>query len=283
MINNLFQDIIDEITGQKPIYSDEFLTTGFESFDNILTGFQPGKFIIIGGRPAMGKTCLALNMFLKEAEKQIPVAYFSLDTNEYEIARKLISIIGNIPFNSFKRKNLSQRMQNGVIDCILDLQNMPFFIECDSQYNVKTLIDRITARVLNNAVKIIYVDNLQLLAYNDINQDHDRYGEVCIQLKKLAWELKVVIILMSGLNRRVENREGSLAKIPRICDLYGSAKIEELADIIMLVYRPAYYNIDCDSEGNDVKKDLIIYIVKHKNGPTGIAKLIFTKETFSLT
>lgn len=61
MINNLFQNIIDEVTGQEPIYSDEFFTTGFESIDNILTGFQSGKFVVIGGRPGMGGTTLALN------------------------------------------------------------------------------------------------------------------------------------------------------------------------------------------------------------------------------
>lgn len=283
MINNLFQNIIDEVTGQEPICSDEFFTTGFESIDNILTGFQSGKFVVIGGRPGMGGTTLALNMFLREAVNQIPTAYFSLDTTEREIAKKLISIAGNIPFSNFKQKTYSRRAQDKIINRILELKDIPSFVECNPQFNIDTLVNRIKVQVSSHATKIIYVDNLQLLAYNDANQDHDRYGKVCIQLKKLALELNIVIVVLSGLNRQVEYREGYEAKIPQISDLYGSSKIEGLADIILMVFRPAYYNVYYDMEGNEVRNDFCIHVVKHKNGPLGTIKLIFTKETFSLT
>ena len=283
MINNLFQDIIDEITGTRPVYSDEFLTTGFESIDNILTGFQLGKFVVIGGRPGMGVTTLALNIFLREAVNQIPAAYFSLDTTEREIAKKLISIAGNIPFCNFKQKTYSRQAQDEIINCILELKDIPSFVECNPQFNIDTLVDRIKVQVSSHATKIIYVDNLQLLAYNDANQDYDRYGEVCIQLKILASELNIVIVALSGLNRQVEYREGCEAKIPLIHDLYGSSKIEELADIILMVFRPAYYNIYYDLQGNEIRNDFCVHILKHKNGPLGVINLIFNKEAFSLT
>lgn len=283
MINNLFQDIIDEINGKRPVYSDEFLTTGFEPIDNILTGFQRGKFIVIGGRPGMGVTTLALNMFLREAVNQIPTAYFSLDTTEREIAKKLISIAGNIPFSNFKQKTYSRQAQDEIVNCILELKDIPFFVECNPQFNIDTLVDRIKVQVSSHATKIIYVDNLQLLAYNDANQDYDRYGEVCIQLKKLASELNIVIVALSGLNRQVEYREGYEAKIPQISDLYGSSKIEELADIILMVFRPSYYNIYYDMEGNEIRNDFYVHIVMHKNGPLRTVKLIINNETFCLT
>lgn len=283
MINILFQDIIDEITGKRPVFSDEFLTSGFEPIDKILTGFQLGKFVVIGGRPGMGVTTLALNMFLREAIYQIPTAYFSLDVNEREIATKLISIAGDIPFSNFKQKTYSRQIQDEIVNCILELKDIPFVVECNPQFNIDMLVDRIKVQVSSHATKIIYVDNLQLLAYNDANQDHDRYGKVCILLKKLASELNIVIVALSGLNRQVEYREGFEAKIPQISDLYGSSKIEDLADIILMVFRPSYYNIYYDMEGNEIRNDFCVHIVMHKNGPLGTAKLIITNETFCLT
>lgn len=105
-MNKLFEDIISEITSGEKFPNTDYISTGYESINLLLGGFQPGKLIVIGGRPAMGKTTLAINMMMKEVMQQIPVAYFSLDASEREIALKMISQSGNIPFSILN--NLSE-------------------------------------------------------------------------------------------------------------------------------------------------------------------------------
>lgn len=280
-MNKLFEDIISEFTSGEISHKTDYISTGYESINHLLGGFQPGKLIVIGGRPAMGKTTLVLNMMMKEVMQQIPAAYFSLDANEREIALKMISMSGNIPFsllNDFSDSNVRSQ----VLNCILDLKDASLNVECNPLFNIHSLEERIKERVIDGGMKIVYIDSLQLLAYNDERTDHDTFGEVCIRLKKLAVELNIPIVLLSGLNRQTENREGLEGKIPQISDLYGSSKIEELADVILMVYRPAYYHIYEDIDGTDLRNRFCLYVLKHKNRPVGSIDMTFHAETLSI-
>lgn len=281
-MNKLFEDIISEITSGEKFPNTDYISTGYESINLLLGGFQPGKLIVIGGRPAMGKTTLAINMMMKEVMQQIPVAYFSLDASEREIALKMISQSGNIPFSILN--NLSEsNVQNQVLNCILDLKDASFYVECNPLFNIHSLKERIKESVIDGGVKIVYIDTLQLLAYNEERMDLDTFGEVCIQLKKLAIELNIPIVLLSSLNRQPENREGLDGKIPQIGDLYGSSKIEELADIILMIYRPAYYQIYEDIDGKDLRNTTYLYVLKHKNGPLGVVDMKFYSDCLVFT
>ena len=280
-MNKLFEDIISEFTSGEISHKTDYISTGYESSNHLLGGFQPGKLIVIGGRPAMGKTTLAINMMMKEVMQQIPVAYFSLDASEREIALKIISMSGNIPF-SLLNDFSDSKVQHQVLNCMLDLKDASFYVECNSLLTIHSLIDRIKWSVTDQGVKIVYIDSLQLLAYNDERTEHDTFGEVCIQLKKLAIELNIPIVLLSSLNRQPENREGLEGKIPQISDLYGSAKIEELADVIVMIHRPAYYHVYEDTDGTDLRNRFCLYVLKHKNGPVGSVDMTFHAETLSI-
>jgi len=253
--------------------------TGFSELDNKLAGFQKSDLIILAARPSMGKTSLALDIARKAAiNHKVPVAIFSLEMSSQQLVDRMLSAESQV--DSWKIRtghNLSVEHDFKAIgEAISRLSEAPIYIDDQAGNNILKM--RAVARRLKNEGKLglIIVDYLQLMVPTNANKFGDnlvqQVTEISRSLKNLARELEVPVRALSQLSRAVEQRGGK----PRLSDLRDSGSIEQDADVVMFIHREA------DSDNGGKKEEAEILIEKHRNGPTGIAKLYFDsrKTTF---
>lgn len=253
--------------------------TGFQELDNKLAGFQKSDLIILAARPSMGKTALALDIARKAAiNHKVPVAIFSLEMSSQQLVDRMLSAESQV--DSWKLRtghNLSVDNDFKAIgDAIGRLSEAPIYIDDQPGNNILKM--RAVARRLKNEKKLglIIVDYLQLIIPSSNSHYKDnlvqQITEISHSLKNLARELEVPVLALSQLSRAVEQRGGK----PRLSDLRDSGSIEQDADVVMFIHR------ESDSDNGGRKQEAEIMIEKHRNGPTGIAKLYFDakKTTF---
>jgi replicative DNA helicase len=252
--------------------------SGFPEIDNKLAGFQKSDLIILAARPSMGKTSLALDIARRAAvNHKVPVAIFSLEMSSQQLVDRMLSAESQV--DSWKLRtghNLSVEEDFKAIgDAISKLSEAPIFIDDQPGNNILKM--RAVARRLKNekGLGLIIVDYLQLMMPTQTrNTDNivQQITEISRSLKNLARELEVPVLALSQLSRAVEQRGGK----PRLSDLRDSGSIEQDADVVMFIHR------ESDQEQGGRKEEAEILIEKHRNGPTGIAKLHFDskKTTF---
>jgi replicative DNA helicase len=252
--------------------------TGFPELDSKLAGLQKSDLIILAARPSMGKTSLALDIARKTAiANKIPVAIFSLEMSSQQLVDRMLAAESQV--DSWKIRtghNLSVDQDFKAIgEAISRLSEAPIYIDDQPGNNILKM--RAVARRLKNEGKLglIIVDYLQLMVPTQTKGNDNlvqQVTEISRSLKNLARELEVPVLALSQLSRAVEQRGGK----PRLSDLRDSGSIEQDADVVMFIHREA----DADQGGK--KEEAEILIEKHRNGPTGIAKLFFDskKTTF---
>ena len=251
--------------------------SGFPELDNKLAGFQKSDLIILAARPSMGKTSLALDIARKTAiNHKIPVAIFSLEMSSQQLVDRMLAAESQV--DSWKLRtghDLSVEHDfKAVGDAISRLSEAPIYIDDQPGNNILKM--RATARRLKNekGLGLIIVDYLQLIIPTANKNDNlvQQITEISHALKNLARELEVPVIALSQLSRAVEQRGGK----PRLSDLRDSGSIEQDADVVMFIHREA------DQDAGGRKQEAEILIEKHRNGPTGIARLYFDskKTTF---
>lgn len=252
---------------------------GFEQLDNITAGFQPTDLIILAGRPAMGKTSLAVNMAFQTASRGIPAAFFTIEMSHTQLTNRIISSVCEIPGEKILRGQLTQEDWYK-IDTRVNAMNTPLYIDDTPSLSIFQLRSKARNLIRTKGVKIIFVDYLQLMTTGSDRQG-TRQEEVAIvsrSLKALAKELNVPIVALSQLNRGVESREGLEGKRPQLSDLRESGAIEQDADMVIFVHRPEYYHIYQDDNGKDLHGMAQIIIAKHRKGKTGDILLSFKSE-----
>lgn len=255
--------------------------SGFPEIDNKLAGFQKSDLIILAARPSMGKTSLALDIARKSAiNHKVPVAIFSLEMSSQQLVDRMLSAESQVDAWKIRTgHNLSAQDDFKAIgEAIGRLSEAPIFIDDQPGNNILKM--RAVARRLKNekGLGLIVVDYLQLMLPTNANKNGDnvvqQVTEISRSLKNLARELDVPVLALSQLSRAVEQRGGK----PRLSDLRDSGSIEQDADVVMFIHR------ESDQEVGGRKEEAEIMIEKHRNGPTGIAKLHFdTKKTTFLS
>jgi replicative DNA helicase len=245
--------------------------SGFSDLDELTTGFQPGDFIIIGGRPSMGKTALGLNIAQHVGrELKEPVAIFSLEMSKEQLAMRMLCAEAKVDSSSVRKGIFSKEDWRRLTGAAGRLAEAPIFIDDSSDITVLEM--RAKARRLKNehgALSLVVVDYLQLMrGRGSFERREQEISEISRSLKGLAKELKVPVIALSQLNRSVEQREN---KRPNLSDLRESGAIEQDADVILFLYREEVYNKN--SPSNRGKAEMII--AKQRNGPTAIIPLTF--------
>ena len=253
--------------------------SGYEKVDNILAGFQPSDLIILAGRPAMGKTALAVCLAWNIVKRDIPVAFFSLEMSHPQLTNRIISNVCSIPGDKILRGTLNPEDWNRLDKSV---NNMDRQLYIDDTPGLTTYQLRSKARYLVRAkgVKIIFVDYLQLMnvSEGEYNTKQEKVAIISSALKSLAKELNVPVVALSQLNRGIENREGLEGKRPQLSDLRESGAIEQDADVVIFVHRPEYYHIYQDDNGNDLHNVAQIIIAKHRKGATGDVNLKFESK-----
>jgi replicative DNA helicase len=254
--------------------------SGFQDLDEITGGFQPGNLIIIAARPSMGKSAFVTNVAENAAlhpERPRPVALFSLEMSEAELAQRFIASQASIKGDDLRKGRLKdERKWKRVLETAARYDAAPLFVDDSSDIGILEV--RAKARRLHQQVQaeygglgLVIVDYLQLLrADARVENRVQAVGEMSRGLKILARELEVPVIALSQLSRGVESRTD---KRPMLSDLRESGQIEQDADLVMFIYRDEYYNENTDRPGEG---DLII--AKHRNGGLGDVPLTFQGE-----
>ena len=254
------------------------IASGFTALDNILSGFQKSDLIILGARPSVGKTSLALDIARQAAfESKVPVGIFSLEMSRDQIVERLISSESGIPLWRLRTGRINDDLEFQMIQQGLDrLSNSHIFID-DSPSPTVLQIRSLARRLqLEHGLGLILVDYLQLVAHRTRSDNVvQQISEISHGLKALARELSVPVIAVSQLSRSVEQRD---TRLPRLSDLRDSGSIEQDADVVLFIYRKDKDRQDLPEEEQGIAD---IIIAKHRNGPTGVIKLKFDQERAS--
>jgi len=242
--------------------------SGFQRFDELTAGFQPGELIVIAARPGMGKTAFILNLTRNAAvQYRLPVGIFSLEMSSEAVAQRLLCMEARVDGQSVRTGRLSEPLWNRLSRAVTTLTNAPIFI--DDTPAISPLEVRAKARRLvhEHNAQMIIVDYLQLMR---VTRRYDNraleVGEISQSLKALAKDLRIPVIAVSQVTREVEKRGDTR---PKLSDLRESGSIEQDADVVGFVHRPEYYKIMQDDEGRSLEGVAEIILEKQRNGPTG--------------
>jgi len=242
--------------------------TGFEHLDAKTGGFQPSDLIIIGGRPGLGKTSLALNIVWHAAvAAQKTCAVFSLEMTELQVVQRLISMTAEIDGNRMRRGRLSEKEFESINSASNQLQRAPIFIEESSRLTVTDILAKSRRLQADRGLDLVVVDYLQLI--EGAGDDEGRVQEVAVitrALKSIARELEVPLVALSQLSRQIETRGTE----PMLSDLRESGAIEADADLVLFLWQK-------DRKDRD-ESVVRLKLAKHRNGPTGDFDLHFQSE-----
>ncbi len=262
MIDNLYQRK-ENITG---------LATGFRDLDMRTAGLQKSDFIVIAGRPSMGKSALAtcITEHVGVVEKK-PVAFFSLEMSKEQLVQRMLCSHARVDAHKVRTGFLSQADWPKLVNAAGKLSEAPIYIDDSPGITVMEL--RAKARRLKSQfdVKLIVLDYLQLMQGPARSENRQQeISEISRSLKALARELSVPLIAISQLSRAVEQRSDHR---PQLSDLRESGAIEQDAELVLLLLREEYYN---PTEENKGVAELII--AKQRNGPIGSLNMTFISE-----
>ncbi len=261
------------------------IPSGMDDLDKITAGWQPSDLIIIAGRPAMGKTSFALSIAKNIAvDHQIPIAFFSLEMTNVQLANRLISNVCEISGTKILSGQLDKEEWMRFDKMISRLYGTPLYVDDSSNLSIFELRTKARRLVREKGVKIIMIDYLQLMNASGIRfgSRQEEVSTISRSLKGLAKELNVPIIALSQLNRSVDTRDNSVegvdGKRPQLSDLRESGAIEQDADMVIFVHRPEYYKIYEDNKNGNLRGKAFAIIAKHRKGATGDVMLAFRQE-----
>lgn len=275
------EDISQRIENYKNGITFSGVGSGFTQLDRITSGWQPSDLIIVAARPGMGKTAFTLALARNAAiDLNKPMAIFSLEMDAGQIVKRLISMETELGAEKLRKGDLAPYEWQQLTSRIDKLKEAPIHIDDTPALNIFEL--RAKCRRLKNThdIQMVVIDYLQLMTGSkDGKMQGNREQEISQisrSLKSLAKELKIPVIALSQLSRAVETRGGD--KRPMLSDLRESGAIEQDADMVMFLYRPEYYGITQDEEGNDCRGIGEIIIAKHRNGALGTVRARFINQ-----
>lgn len=221
-------------------------STGFAELDKRTLGLQPTDLIVLAGRPAMGKTTLAINIIEQVAIRDgNPAMLFSLEMSSTQIVDKMISSIGGIPFGNIRSGKLNEDEWPKLSAAVSKIKDSPLYIDDRPALSISQVRMAARAKHKIKPLSLVVVDYLQLMR-GDGNSQEERISSMSVGLKALAKELKCPVIAISQLNRGVESRPD---KRPMCSDLRGSGAIEQDADLIWFCYRDEVYDENSPDKG----------------------------------
>jgi replicative DNA helicase len=263
-------NIIENRYHSKSLYTG--VPSGFDDLDQYTSGFQPSELIIIGARPSIGKTALALTMATNiTVHQKVPAAFFTLEMSDVALVQRLISGEANIESNSLRLGKLKPSEFTKLLDAAGKIYEAPLYIV--DMPNMKLLDLRSQARRLRaqQKVEIIFIDYLTLVGSENYQAPrHEQIAEISRSLKSLARELGIPVVALSQLRRDAEGKR------PNLSDLRESGSIEQDADLVMFLHRDREQDKKSPPPGQHtegIKTELII--AKQRNGPVGTVEIVF--------
>lgn len=245
--------------------------TGFSGLDNLLSGLQRSDFVVLGARPSLGKTSLALDIARHAALKAgVPVGIFSLEMSREQVIDRLISAESNVPLWKLRTGRIKDEMEFTQIQHSLDkLSSAPIYIDDTAAPNILQMRSMARRLQIEHGLGLLIVDYLQLIVPRGRSDNMvQQITEISRNLKALARELNVPLLALSQLSRNVDQRDD---KTPKLHDLRESGAIEQDADVVLFISRER-----TPPPGQENIAQLII--AKHRNGPLGAVDVLFDQE-----
>ena len=266
--------------------------TGLRDLDDRLGGLHQSDLIIIAGRPSMGKTALATNIAFNAAQKLLDngkkssIAFFSLEMSSEQLSTRILAEQSRIKSNDIRRGRISDDQFDKFIETSKNISELPLYIDETPAISIAAMSNRARRIKRLFGLDMIVVDYIQLMKGTFNNKDGrvQEISEITQGLKAIAKELSVPVVALSQLSRAVEQRDD---KKPQLSDLRESGSIEQDADVVMFVYREAYYlerkeprpatveHAEWQAKMNEVSNLAEIIISKQRHGPTGNIMLEF--------
>ncbi|MEP2445771.1 MAG: replicative DNA helicase [Balneola sp.] len=273
-IDERLPSILEEVF--KAVDNPEYgmgVPSGFD-IDKITNGWQSGELVIIGARPAMGKTAFVLSAALNAAKQGKHIALFSLEMSIASLLKRLLAMEGRIDMQRMVKGSLSDIEMKDLVEAAEKLADYNIKIDDTAGLSLHELISKCKSLEMTESIDLIIIDYLQLMTGPNTYFSRElEIASISRGLKALAKDLNVPVIALSQLSRQVEQRGGS--KRPIMSDIRESGSIEQDADIIMFLYRPEYYGIRTNDEGLSTNGIAEVIISKFRNGPTGTVNLNF--------
>jgi replicative DNA helicase len=266
--------------------------TDFKILDNLTNGLQKTDLIILAARPSMGKTALALNIAANAARLGKTVLFFSLEMNAQQLAVRVLSSLSGVNQTMLRNGKIDTETFKSLQARARELEDerlMPFYIDDSSEVRAFDLLSkcRVFKRKHNNNLDLVVVDYLQMMQISGKSENRAvGVAENSRMLKVLAKTLEVPVLALAQLNRDVEKRP--TGGIPQLSDLRDSGSIEQDADMVWFIHRPAKEKLK--KRGNDdgeiteeEKREAYLIVAKHRNGPTAKIRLEFHEEFTTFT
>jgi replicative DNA helicase len=269
-------EIIDEYHGGLNAFLDpsqriQGLSTGFKRFDELTGGLHAGELIILAGRPAMGKTALALNIAQHAAVRlKKTVAVFSLEMSKEALLTRLLCAGARVDSHRFRLGYLGAEERRRLQAAAAELVEAPLYVDDTSGSNLMDMHAKLRRLRAERPISLVVLDYLQLMSGR--GRFENRVQEVSALsrgLKLLAKELRVPMLVLSQLSRAPETRQGDHR--PQLSDLRESGSIEQDADVVAFIFREEVYK----PEHEDLKGQAELLLSKQRNGPTGKIQLVF--------
>ena len=252
--------------------------SGFTELDRVTAGWQKSDLVIIAARPGMGKTAFTLSMARNAAVMfKKPVAFFSLEMSSVQLVNRLISSEAEITSEKIRKGQLADHEWEQLNARIKPLTEAPLYIDDTPALSIFELRAKCRRLVAEKGVSMIIIDYLQLMQAGSDTKSGNREQEISTisrSLKAIAKELSVPIIALSQLSRAVETRAGS-SKRPQLSDLRESGAIEQDADMVLFIYRPEYYQLSEDENGQSTQGIAEVAVAKNRNGALKTVNLKF--------
>ena len=261
--------IIEELARQKGQIAG--VPTGFIDLDSMLTGLHPGELIIIGARPAMGKTSFAMNIAEHAARCNKTTAVFTLEMPREQIAMRLLCSDARVDMQRVRKGTLEDSDWLRLAQSLAPLSAAPMYIDDTSALSPTQLRSRCRRLMMDRGLDLVVVDYLGLMKSDGKAESRQlEVSEISRRLKAIALELKIPIIACAQLSRANKDR---VDKRPMLSDLRDSGSIEQDADVVMFLHREEYYNKE--TEDKNIGE---VIISKQRSGPLGTVKLAWLSE-----
>ena len=279
-MSSSMQTMAEALSDLKMQGVDEFEPTGLPPLDEFIHGFGKGHFVILAGRPAMGKTSFMMTLIKSMLNRDIPCAMFSLEMTKDDLFRRLLYSDASVPMSLCYQGQLTEVHEYALKLAKEKYIKKPFVIDTTRNLDPNVLRSRIYALKRKHGIKAVFIDYLQLMDCGK-KGGGSRYEEVTHlsnKLKTIALDMDVPIVCACQLSRAVESRTD---KTPRMHDLRDSGAIEQDADLIMMLHRPSYYltpeMIDkAHGNGEVIDYDHAeVHIAKNRRGACGVLNAEF--------
>ena len=257
------------------------IKTGYKGVDKLTGGFKPEQFIIVAGRPGMGKSVVIMNIADYMASHGYPTCIFSLEMSEEQFSLRRIAFKAKVDSSKFNNPNtLTKEEINSITSEMKRDTDNHLFIDGSTKLTISSLRRKSLTMVRKHGVKAFFIDYVQLMTPEDGDTREQKVASISRGIKLLAKETKTPFILACQLNRNLEI--GGKPRKPNLSDIRESGALEQDADIVIFPWREAAYCHQCKELRRDCGQDHFtkaeMIIDKHRNGPTGSIKMVWIPE-----